>query len=159
MISDSQTEAGDIPTGIDVSISHPTLTVDAEEIKRFVAMVVLTEEVRVDYLGVILCERDRHQELHRSFLGDPAPTDVLAFDLEPGSESVDGEVYVDLDTANQRHREFGSTFREEVLRYVVHGVLHLVGYRDKNSTDAEKMRTRQETLLQGFLGSDSDRPD
>lgn len=159
MTSDSSSAAGDAPTGLDLSVSHPTLTVDEDEIRRLVSMTVRVERVSIDYLGIILCERPQHLELHRRFLGDPSPTDVLAFDFEPSSGKIDGEVYVDLDTANERHREFDSTFREEVLRYVLHGVLHLIGYRDKNSADAEKMRERQETLIRRFLGSDSERPE
>ncbi len=158
MTSDSL-KAGGVPTGLDVSISHPTLAVDEEEIRRFVAMILRIEEVSIDYLGVILCERAQHQELHRRFLGDDSPTDVLAFDFESGSGKIEGEVYVDLDTANERHREFDATFREEVLRYVVHGLLHLIGYRDKNSADAERMRKKQESLIRSFKASDSERPE
>ncbi len=158
MTSDSSTGAEGSPTGIDVSINHASLSVDPVEVQRFVERVIRFEEVDVAYLGIILCDRTQHQELHRRFLGNPIPTDVLAFDLEPGSDRVDGEVYVDLDTAAQRHDEFGSSFREEVFRYVVHGVLHLIGYRDKNSRDADAMRKRQEMLLERFILPNSEPP-
>lgn len=159
MTSDSIPETGGAPSGLDVSLSHPILSVDEAAIRRLVAMIVRHEEVSIDYLGVVLCGRAEHQELHRRFLGDPGPTDVLAFDFESGPGRIDGEVYVDLDTANERYQEFDSTFREEVFRYVAHGVLHLIGYRDKNSGDAERMQERQEMLIRRFVESDSAGPE
>ena len=50
-------------------------------------------------------------------------------------EHVDGEVYVDLDTAAERAPEFGVTMAHEALRYVAHGVLHLCGYDDATEAD------------------------
>ena len=142
--------SGDGPTSqhtVEVSAVHDTLTVDLDRIRRLVHCVIEAENVEVRYLGIILCGQEYHRTLHERFLDDPSPTDVLAFDLEPESETLEGEVYVDLDTALERHSEFGSSFEEEVDRYVVHGLLHLAGYRDKEKAAAREMSERQEFLL------------
>lgn len=86
--------------------------------------------------------------LNREYLDHDYHTDVLAFDLS-GSEPdvVEGEVYVDLDTAQERHDEFDATFETEAYRYAVHGTLHLIGYDDADDADAATMRTLEDHYL------------
>lgn len=66
-------------------------------------------------------------ELHRRYLGTELPTDVLAFDLGEGAELL-GDVYVAPEVAARNAVEHGVPAEEEVLRLVVHGVLHLLGH-------------------------------
>ena len=151
MTSDSGSDPIGVPRGITVNVVHDAECVDVYEVERLVQSVVRAESAKVHSLGVVLCRRELHVALHRKYLGKPSPTDVLAFNLEPGSTELDGEIYVDLDTARERHAEFGATFNEEVYRYVVHGLLHLLGYSDEQKSAARKMRERQELLLRTFL--------
>jgi rRNA maturation RNase YbeY len=60
---------------------------------------------------------------------------------------VEGEVYVDLDTAAERHEEFDTSFEREAYRYVIHGLLHLMGYDDATSEGQETMRQKENQYL------------
>lgn len=90
--------------------------------------------------------------MNRSFLDHDYHTDVLAFDLSE-DEGVDGEIYVDLDTAAERCEEFGATFDHETARYVLHGLLHLLGYRDKQEEDQVLMKQREDEYLRRFINA------
>ena len=101
----------------------------------------------------MLCDRERHTELHRTFLDRDDPTDVLAFPLGD-SETLEGEVYVDLDTARNRHQEFMCSFESEGARYVVHGVLHLLGFDDKTTESRSTMKKKEEKYVSLFEDHD-----
>lgn len=91
--------------------------------------------------------------LHERYLGDPSPTDVLTFDLrdDPEVDAIEGEIVVSADTARRQGKAFGQTAAMEVLRYIVHGTLHLMGYDDQTPADRKRMRGREDRLL-GKLG-------
>jgi rRNA maturation RNase YbeY len=65
-------------------------------------------------------------------------------------------VYVDLDTAAERHEEFDTSFEEEARRYVAHGVLHLVGYDDRDADEQAVMRRLEDRFLAAVKEETSD---
>lgn len=78
--------------------------------------------------------------VHAQFMGDPDPTDVITFDH--------GEILVSADTAERAGREHGQPCVErELLLYIIHGFLHLHGYRDAQPDEAAAMAERQESVL------------
>jgi probable rRNA maturation factor len=84
--------------------------------------------------------------LHDRWLGDPAPTDVMAFDLgEDGGAG--GEVYVSVQRARAEARARGRTPAAELALYVIHGCLHLCGYDDRASRARARMRAAEREVL------------
>src|SRR4029450_4248528 len=77
-------------------------------------------------------------ELNRRHLDHDWPTDVLSFVLEDDGEHLEGEVLLSADTAATAADELGNSAAEEQLLYVIHGMLHLVGYNDKDDADTEE---------------------
>ena len=135
---------------IEVHDAHPARTLDADAVRRVVEAVCEGEGVRVASLGIILGDHGLVHDLNREWLGHDYETDVVSFGLDdeaPGRGEIDGEVYVDLDTAAERAPEFGVSAEHEALRYVVHGVLHLVGYDDATDAEREAMRALEDRYL------------
>jgi probable rRNA maturation factor len=89
-------------------------------------------------------------ELNRRHLDHDYPTDVLSFVLEDDGDHLEGEVILSADTAASVADELGHAPAHEQLLYVIHGMLHLVGYDDHSETDAEEMRAAEERYLQRF---------
>jgi probable rRNA maturation factor len=85
------------------------------------------------------------RRLNRDFLGHDFATDVLAFPL--GDGGVFGEVVVSGETARREARARGIPGEEELLRYVAHGILHLLGYDDHAPAERARMWRRQEAEL------------
>lgn len=96
-------------------------------------------------------------ELNRRYLDHDWPTDVLSFVLDDSGEHLEGEVVLSADTAAAEAAEFGWPASAEQLLYVIHGTLHLVGYRDKTPEEIRAMRAAEETHLRRF-GIDMPRP-
>jgi probable rRNA maturation factor len=93
---------------------------------------------------------DRHlASLHGRFLGDPAPTDVISFDLgEDGGPA--GEIYVSVDRARAVARERGDPIERELALYLVHGALHLCGFDDGSPRQRKRMRAAESSVLDGL---------
>ena len=77
--------------------------------------------------------------VHAEFLDDPTPTDAITFPY--------GEILVSCDTAERYAEEHGLQMREELFRYMVHGLVHLHGYRDYEPADRDAMFAVQEPLV------------
>lgn len=141
---------------ISLQIQHPELTLAPHLCRRVLLHVADGEGVRIESLTVVLSDHQTVHDLNRRYLGHDYVTDVLAFDYsesasdseDAGGGAVDGEIYVDLDTAHERHEEFGVGFQHEALRYLIHGLLHLVGYVDETSRDKQVMRTLEDRYLE-----------
>ena len=94
-------------------------------------------------LFVWLISDRRMAILHRKFLGEPAPTDVLTFQH--------GEIFISVETARRNARAFGNSPMRELKLYIVHGLLHLHGFDDQTPVEARRMKTMQEKILRSVL--------
>lgn len=142
--------AGELPSGVHIENAHPERAVDTERIADLVRRIAERESVEIQYLGIVLTDHETVLELNRTYLEHDYLTDVLSFPLravETAEGSVEGEIYVDLDTAAERAPEFNATFEEETCRYVVHGLLHLLGYDDQSEEGQQTMQQLEEQYL------------
>ena len=85
----------------------------------------------------------RISQLHRTFLGQSGPTDVLTFQH--------GEIFISVETARHHARAFGNSLVRELRLYIVHGLLHLQGLDDQTPSEAQKMKEAQEKILRSVL--------
>jgi probable rRNA maturation factor len=92
-------------------------------------------------ISVVLISDRRMTQLHRRFLHEPGPTDVITFQH--------GEIFVSTDTARRQARRFGTSLEHELRLYIVHGLLHLHGFDDRDARSAAEMKRVQEKLLAG----------
>ena len=101
-------------------------------------------------ISLAVVDDETIHELNRRHLNHDWPTDVLSFVLEDDGDHLEGEVILSADTAATAAEELGNSATEEQLLYVIHGMLHLVGYNDKDDADAEEMRVAESRYLQQF---------
>ena len=103
-------------------------------------------------VGLVVLDDPAIRRLNRRFLGHDCATDVIAFNLQPGTRDSGpaapwGEVYVSATTARREAKARGIDPAEELLRYAIHGMLHLFGYDDHRPADRRRMWARQEALV------------
>ena len=122
--------------------------------KRWVARVVEraleAEKVRAGDVSVLVTGNRQIKALNKKYLNHNYATDVIAFGL--GAPLL-GDVVVSVEMARSVSRRLGVPFREELARYLVHGVLHLLGYQDKKVKDRKRMFGRQEWILTKVLST------
>jgi probable rRNA maturation factor len=99
-------------------------------------------------LGIHLVGSAEITRLNESFLGHRGVTDVIAFDYSQTSvKALHGEVFVCLPVALEQARRFRSSWQQEVVRYVVHGVLHLCGYDDCTPARRREMKRAENAVM------------
>jgi probable rRNA maturation factor len=125
------------------------IVVDVVDLQRFAVEALqlclkirrkqVTNLAKLPEIFILLVGNRRMSSLHRQFLGESGPTDVLSFQH--------GEIFVSADLARDQARQFGNSFEREIRLYIVHGLLHLHGFDDRNEIGARKMRAMQAKIL------------
>jgi probable rRNA maturation factor len=125
------------------------ISVNVAELKKFADNAVqnslqLHQRQRTDLrklseIFVWLISDRRMALLHRKFLGQSGPTDVMTFQH--------GEIFISVDTARRHARAFGNSLLRELKLYIIHGLLHLHGFDDQTPSEAHKMKVAQEKIL------------
>lgn len=129
------------------------LTIDTQNLETYVRRLLDAEGITAAQISLAIVDDRQIHEVNRRFLEHDYPTDVLSFCFSDGTDSLEGEVIVSAETAVRQAAQFGLTSQNELLLYVVHGLLHLVGYRDKQPEDVARMRARERHFLSQFTGS------
>ena len=141
---------GDRQRPIAVRRLFPARGTTSHEIIRAVRSTLHGRSIRT--ISVALVDDATISSLHERYLGDPRPTDVLAFDLRDDSrdQRIEGEIVVSVEAARRSAARLGLHEAREVLRYVIHGTLHLMGYDDCRPADRARMRQAENRVLAGL---------
>jgi probable rRNA maturation factor len=137
-----------------VAVAGVRAGVPARELARVVRAVLRAEAVRNAMISVALVSAERMAVLNRRHLKQRGPTDVIAFGLARSNRGpVVGDVYVSPEVARANASRLGVSGREEVVRLVVHGVLHVLGWDhpESDSRVRSAMWRRQEELVRRVL--------
>ncbi|MEX0702423.1 MAG: rRNA maturation RNase YbeY [Planctomycetales bacterium] len=158
---------------IDIANEQDRLPVDQDRLREVVERTLELENVAAAEIGVAVLDDAAIHELNRRHLGHDYPTDVLSFllervdgrrsmvegrtidpqlstiDLQPSTiDYLEGEIVVSAEMAARRAAEFGWSPDDELVLYVVHGLLHLTGHDDGTEAERARMRSREREILQ-----------
>ena len=127
------------------NIKMPKL--DRKAVRAWIAAVAATYDGRkVGNLNYIFCNDERILAVNKEFLGHDYFTDIITFDYsEPGV--VSGDMYISLETVLTNSEKFHTSYDKELLRVIIHGVLHLCGINDKGRGERAVMEAAEERAL------------
>ena len=103
-------------------------------------------------LSLAFLPGDQHSRLHADFMGDPTPTDVITFPGDSGADLA-GEICVSIDAAREYVGACAGAFQNELTLYLIHGYLHLAGYRDETREERQAMREREKICLSALANN------
>jgi probable rRNA maturation factor len=133
---------------IAITDHQKVLTLDRGTLRRVARQVLDGEGVARAEVGLAFVDDAAIHVLNRRYLQHDEPTDVITFPLsEPGEGKLSGEIVVSTETARRVARQLGHPDRDELLLYVVHGLLHLCGFDDRAPRDRREMRRREAHYL------------
>jgi probable rRNA maturation factor len=132
---------------IHITNRQKRLSVDRVRMRRAIRAILHDAGMVNAEISVAIVDDPAIALLHGQFLNDPDPTDVLSFVLETSPGGLEGEVVASADTAAASAPNFGCTPEDELLTYVIHGVLHLVGYDDVTPKLRKQMGAKEQEYL------------
>jgi rRNA maturation RNase YbeY len=97
-------------------------------------------------INYIFCSDAYLLRLNQEFLSHNTFTDIITFDESEG-KNISGEIYISLQRVEENSKKFDSVFQDELRRVMIHGVLHLSGYKDKKPPEISLMRKKEEAYL------------
>jgi len=115
--------------------------------KRWINKVVGEEGRQPGIITVVLGDDDFLNKLNNEYLHHDELTDVITFDYSSESNGISGDIFVSVERVEENAKEYGVGFREEFHRVIIHGVLHLIGYSDKDEQGAKEMREKENHYL------------
>ena len=104
------------------------------------------EGKKVAEINFIFCDDDYLHKINLEFLDHDTYTDIITFDYSVGDEIV-SEIYISVERVKENARDYSDCFEEELQRVLIHGVLHLCGYRDNGEKERIIMRKKENYYL------------
>jgi probable rRNA maturation factor len=137
---------------IQVAVANEQLDFPVDEalLRRAVERVLRAHDDRNATISIAVVDNAAIHALNEQFLDHDYPTDVLSFLLDEDRTALDGEVIVSAEMAASEAARFGWTPTAELLLYVIHGTLHLVGFDDTTAEAAAEMRRAEAQVLADF---------
>lgn len=89
-------------------------------------------------------------QVNREYLNRMNSTDIITFDYSKLNSSLEGEILISVDDAFENSKRFKTQFNEELLRLVIHGILHLLGYKDKKKDEKRVMKLKENLLTHKY---------
>lgn len=142
-------------------IRFPFKGVRKKDIMRDAEIIARVLELKNTSISIIILDNNAIRRINNRYRKKNSPTDVISFaerDMPfPRADAVKhlGDVYISLERAWQQYRDYSESFREEVRRLLVHGILHLMGYdHEKSMREERKMEKKEEWLIKKLLTSE-----
>lgn len=97
-------------------------------------------------INYVFCSNPYILEINKKFLNHDYTTDIITFDYSEQS-LINGEIYISIDEVKENAKHFKVSFQDELHRVLIHGVLHLAGFKDKSASDQKIMRSQEDYYL------------
>jgi probable rRNA maturation factor len=119
---------------------------DKTRLKAWIKTVTEKEKHRLGDINYIFCSDDELLEINIQHLNHTTYTDIITFDYTEGNK-ISSDIFISIDRVEENAKKFKVSFEEELHRVMIHGILHLCGYKDKSKADAELMRKKENGAL------------
>ena len=126
------------------------LLLKKRNIKTWLSAVAKEEGKEIETVSYIFCSDDFLLRVNEQYLHADYFTDVITFDYCEKNR-VSGDVFISVDRVKENAKVYKQPFFSEMLRVILHGMLHLCGYKDKTKKEAKKMREMEEYYLRKFV--------
>lgn len=116
------------------------------KLKQWIKLITEKEKHSVGTINYVFCNDEELLEINLKHLNHNTLTDIITFDYTEG-KVINSDIFISIDRVKENAIKFKVTFEEELHRVLIHGILHLCGYKDKSKLDAELMRKKENWAL------------
>jgi probable rRNA maturation factor len=119
---------------------------DKEKIRGWISEVIDTKGFRVGEVNYLFCSDNYILESNNKYLSHNYTTDIITFDYS-SKRKISGDILISIPTVSVNAERFGVSFLNELLRVIIHGVFHLMGFNDHSDEEKELMRNAENLAL------------
>jgi len=127
----------------DIDFSLP----DQDKVSDWIASVIEENGQELSNLTFVFCSDDYLHEMNVEYLDHDTLTDIITFDNSDIEGIIEGDIFISIDRVKDNAATIGTTFTDELHRVLIHGVLHLLGFDDKNNDAQALMRKQEDSCL------------
>jgi len=122
---------------------------DEANFSNWISQVITSESYVLGEINYIFCDDEYLHKINLEFLNHDTLTDIITFD-NTVSKTIYSDIFISIERVLDNAKDFEVSFEEELKRVVIHGVLHLCGYKDKLENDAALMRQKEDEKINMF---------
>src|SRR6201996_8906246 len=117
------------------------------KVRQWITETIASEGFTLQELTYIFCSDNYLLQINRQYLDHDTYTDIITFDNSEGNNIVTGDIFISIERIRENAAKFNVSETTELHRVIIHGVLHLLGYKDKSAPDKKKMTEKEDYYL------------
>ena len=129
-------------------------TEDSGISKKFVHAVIrfliVEYNLKINFLSISFISSEKLKEINKQYLNHNYETDIITFDYGTMKKEIDGEILISYEIVRFNSKKYKITYRNELVRLIIHGLLHLLNFDDKNSVNKKLMKKEENKLINKF---------
>ncbi len=118
-----------------------------KEIRALLKKICKKENKKISFINCVFCSDNRLLEINKKYLNHVSLTDVVTFDFTLNKKNLEGDIYISIDRVKENATKYKEPFKTELLRIIIHGLLHLIGFSDKTKEDKNIMTLKENEYL------------
>ncbi len=124
---------------------------DVSKKTEWIKQIIKNEGYVEGEINYIFCSDKYLHTINVDYLQHDNYTDIITFDQSDDEKTIEGDIFISVERVSENNETFQTTFEKELLRVMAHGLLHLMGYKDKEEKDITTMRAKEESCLSIYL--------
>jgi len=118
------------------------------KLKNWVKNTINFEGKKLGELNFIFCSDSYLLDINQQYLNHDTFTDIITFDNSDTEDVITGDIFISYERVSENAEKFSSSLPDELHRIIIHGTLHLLGYKDKTKADKTLMTRKEDEYLQ-----------
>ena len=118
-----------------------------KKVRELIKHICLAEKKSLGFINCVFCSDEYLLKINKKYLNHNYYTDVITFDHTEDKKNIEGDIYISLDRTKENAKKYKVGVEEELLRIIVHGALHLIGYKDKSKKEKLMMSEKENKYL------------
>ncbi len=121
-------------------------------LKTWISSTIEGKKKKAGDISFVFCTDEFLLEMNKEYLNHDTYTDIITFDYSKDGKGlpIEGDIFISIDRVKENAGKFSKTFEQELHRVIIHGVLHLLGYKDKTKSAKEEMRKQEDLCLKAL---------
>jgi rRNA maturation RNase YbeY len=122
---------------------------NTDDYLNWISLVITSESYVLGEINYIFCDDDYLHKINLEYLNHDTLTDIITFDNTEGNV-ITSDIFISTERVADNANDFNVSFQDELLRVMIHGILHLCGYKDKTDIEASLMRSKEDEKIKLF---------